>query len=144
MSFCACAVCFHISAYAALLTDHKCHLSEMCILTSALLLSQTLRVMTVRGGGAVPLEEKLELPGARLFCLLKSQPDLQMDKQNSKTNFMSTVWSESTVVCNVLILYKYYKFQWKYTVLIYLQDFPEYNITFKRNHAFLLIFKIYF
>lgn len=47
-----------------------------------------------------------------LFCLLKLQPDLWMDKQNSKLlSCFSTVCSESMVVCNVLIPYTFFKTQ---------------------------------
>lgn len=44
--------------------DHKRHLAEIRFLTPALLLSWTIPpVWTVRGDGAVSLQEKLGLPG---------------------------------------------------------------------------------
>lgn len=99
-----CAVCFCISAYAAVQRGPQASLAGDHFLTCASLLSGTLPVQNVWGDGAVSPEEKLGLPGGT--ALLPSEAVACF--ANGQTELL---WALSALVCNVLILYKYFKIQ---------------------------------
>lgn len=99
-----CAVCFCISAYAAVQRGPQTSLAGDNFLTCVSLLSGTHLVQTVWGDGAVSLGEKLGLQGGT--ALLPSE--VVACFSNGQTELS---WAPSALVCNVLILHKYFKIQ---------------------------------